>query len=98
MLADNTGYKAFDDIDSASKNFLWSTLHSAEMAKGLVETLINGVAAFEYPPHARSAIILPSKNYLVNYPADFNCTCTAGTIKRICHGNGVLPRLRQADT
>ncbi|KJK09550.1 MULTISPECIES: hypothetical protein [Pseudomonas] len=49
MLADNTGYKAFDDIDSASKNFLWSTLHSAEMAKGLVETLINGVAAFEYP-------------------------------------------------
>ncbi|PSS50139.1 DUF3077 domain-containing protein [Pseudomonas sp. BBP2017] len=39
----DTGYKAFDNIDPASKNFLWSTLHSVEMAKGLVDALLDGI-------------------------------------------------------
>ena len=39
----DTGYKAFDHIDPASKNFLWSTLHSVEMAKGVVEALLYGI-------------------------------------------------------
>lgn len=39
----DTGYKAFDDIDPAGKNFLWSTLHSIELAKGLVDVLLDGI-------------------------------------------------------
>ncbi|MFK8330876.1 DUF3077 domain-containing protein [Pseudomonas sp. BJa5] len=39
----DTGYKAMDDIDPASKGFLWSTLHSVEMAKGLVDALLDGL-------------------------------------------------------
>ncbi|MNJ75357.1 hypothetical protein D3C77_724440 [compost metagenome] len=39
----DTGYKAFDNIDPAHKGFLWSTLHSLEMAKGLVDALLDGM-------------------------------------------------------
>ncbi|TDF79866.1 DUF3077 domain-containing protein [Pseudomonas sp. H9] len=39
----DTGAKALDDIHPDSKNFLWSTLHSVEMAKGLVEALLEGI-------------------------------------------------------
>jgi hypothetical protein len=39
----DTGDKAFDNIDPAHKGFLWSTLHSVEMTKGLVDALLDGI-------------------------------------------------------
>jgi len=39
----DTGYKSLEGIEPDSKNFLWSTLHSVEIAKGLVEALIEGI-------------------------------------------------------
>ncbi|MDD2050495.1 DUF3077 domain-containing protein [Pseudomonas putida] len=39
----DTGNKAFDGIDESSKGFLWSTLHSVEMAKGLAEALLDAL-------------------------------------------------------
>ncbi|MDD2059809.1 hypothetical protein N5D52_09815 [Pseudomonas sp. GD03860] len=35
--------REFDDIDPAHKGFPWSTLHSVEMAKGLVDALLDGI-------------------------------------------------------
>lgn len=39
----DTGNKSFDGIDESAKGFLWSTLHSVEMAKGLVEALLDAL-------------------------------------------------------
>jgi hypothetical protein len=39
----DTGYKGLDGIDPSSQGLLWSTLHSVEMAKGLVDALLDGL-------------------------------------------------------
>ncbi|MDD2056373.1 DUF3077 domain-containing protein [Pseudomonas sp. GD03860] len=39
----DTAHKAFDGIDDSAKGFLWSTLHSVEMAKGLIEALLDAL-------------------------------------------------------
>ncbi|QHF30700.1 hypothetical protein [Pseudomonas sp. R32] len=39
----DTGYKAFEGVDESAKGFLWSTLHSVEVAKGLVEALLDAL-------------------------------------------------------
>jgi len=39
----DTGYKALEGIDDSAKSFLWSTLHSVEMAKGLAEALLDAL-------------------------------------------------------
>ncbi|MDD0972988.1 DUF3077 domain-containing protein [Pseudomonas fontis] len=39
----DTAHKSFDGIDADNKGFLWSTMHSVEMAKGLVDALLDGI-------------------------------------------------------
>lgn len=39
----DTGYKAIEGVDKSTTGFLWSTLHSVEMAKGLVEALLDAL-------------------------------------------------------
>ncbi|MFK8332393.1 DUF3077 domain-containing protein [Pseudomonas sp. BJa5] len=39
----DTAYKSLDGVDTSAKGFLWSTLHSVEMAKGLVEALLDAL-------------------------------------------------------
>ena len=39
----DTGIKGLDGIDPSSQGLLWSTLHSVELAKGLVDALLDGM-------------------------------------------------------
>lgn len=39
----DTGYKALEGIDELAGSFLWSNLHSIELAKGLVEALLDAL-------------------------------------------------------
>ena len=39
----DTAHQASKGIEDAAKGFLWSTLHSVEMAKGLVEALLDAL-------------------------------------------------------
>ncbi|MNN98367.1 hypothetical protein D3C81_2177490 [compost metagenome] len=46
----DTGYKAIEGVDESAKGFLWSTLHSVEMAKGLAEALLDALENRELNP------------------------------------------------
>ncbi|TDF80045.1 DUF3077 domain-containing protein [Pseudomonas sp. H9] len=46
----DTAHKSFEGIDESAKGFLWSTLHSVEMAKGLVEALLDALETRELSP------------------------------------------------
>ncbi|WP_422422326.1 DUF3077 domain-containing protein [Pseudomonas sp. GZD-222] len=46
----DTANQSFDGIDESAKGFLWSTLHSVEMAKGLVEALLDALENRELSP------------------------------------------------
>jgi len=46
----DTGDKAVEGVDESAKGFLWSTLHSVEMAKGLVEALLDALEHGELSP------------------------------------------------
>lgn len=39
------GFKALDHLDDTGKSLLWATLHSVELAEGLVEAMLDGIEA-----------------------------------------------------
>ena len=41
----DTAHQASETADESAKGFLWSTMHSVEMAKGLVDALLDGIEA-----------------------------------------------------
>jgi len=41
--ANDTGMQACDKVDPDTRGLIWATLHSIEMAKGLVEALLDGI-------------------------------------------------------
>ncbi len=41
--ANDTGMQACDKVDPDTRGVIWATLHSIEMAKGLVDALLDGI-------------------------------------------------------
>ncbi|MNM97281.1 hypothetical protein D3C81_1097810 [compost metagenome] len=41
--AHDTGMQACDKVDADARGMIWATLHSVEMAKGLVDALLDGI-------------------------------------------------------
>ncbi|MNN39527.1 hypothetical protein D3C81_1535660 [compost metagenome] len=41
--ASDTAFKGLEDANPAGQGLLWSTMHSVEMAKGLVDALLDEV-------------------------------------------------------